>query len=226
MDMGTTPFEAFYQRVANAAGIESQMELAALLGVSRSAITQAKKRNAVPEKWILKLARDFGYSPLWLEKGVGERFSVPQESAPQEQPVPGYEFLQVPKVVARLSAGGGSFEVESEVEEYYSFRQQWLRRKGRPDSMVIMDVSGTSMEPEIHDGDTALIDQSQKNILAGHIYAVGVEDTVMVKRLEKRPSALALISDNPDYSPIVLQGDEIDSVRIIGKVVWIGREYW
>ena len=88
-----------------------------------------------------------------------------------------------------------------------------------------MDVFGDSMEPEIKQGDTVLIDQSQKNFLAGAIYAVGVEDTVMVKRLEKRPSALVLLSDNRAYSPIVLQGDELETVRIIGKIVWICREY-
>jgi phage repressor protein C with HTH and peptisase S24 domain len=84
---------------------------------------------------------------------------------------------------------------------------------------------GNSMEPEIHEGDTVLIDQSQRDIIAGGIYAVGVEDTVMVKRVEKRPGGLALLSDNHDYSPIVLRGEELETVRVIGKVIWLGREY-
>ena len=126
---------------------------------------------------------------------------------------------------ARLSAGGGSFEVEDEIEGYYAFQEEWLTKKGNSEDMVLMDIFGSSMEPELKDGDTVLIDQSQKAILAGAIYAVGIDDTVMIKRVEKYPGRLVLLSDNEAYSPISLQGDEITGVRVIGKVIWICREF-
>jgi len=211
-------FDKFFKRLSEVSGVRTQQEMARLLGVNRSAITQAKTRGVVPETWLYKLARDFGYSLEWLEKGTGEQWSRPQAS---NEP----EFKKVPKVRARLSAGGGSFDVSAEVEEYYSFRWNWIKRKGNPDSMVLMDIFGTSMEPELREGDTVLLDQSQAQVIAGQIYAVGLEDTVMVKRLEKRPHGLALLSDNTDYAPLVIQGDELETVRIIGKVVWVCREY-
>ncbi|EPR35747.1 phage C1 repressor [Alkalidesulfovibrio alkalitolerans DSM 16529] len=224
--MSATAFERFFARVCKAAGIESQQELARLLGVNRSAVTQAKRRGVVPAAWPDRLARHYGYDAQWLETGEA---SFRNRTACQEAEVSRAfsedEFSAVPKVRARLCAGGGSFESGAEVEEYYAFRRQWLSRKGRADSMVLMDIFGNSMEPEIREGDTALIDQSQQNVIAGGIYAVGLEDTVMVKRVEKRPGALVLLSDNRDYSPIVLQGEEISQARVIGKVVWIGREY-
>ena len=65
---------------------------------------------------------------------------------------------------------------------------------------------------------------NKKEILAGAIYAVGIDDTVMVKRVEKHPNKLVLLSDNKDYTPIYLQGEEIDTARIIGKVIWVCRE--
>ncbi len=80
------------------------------------------------------------------------------------------------------------------------------------------------MEPELKDGDTVLIDTSQKEILAGSIYAVGIDDTIMVKRIEKHPGKLVLMSDNKDYETIYLSQSEMDSVRIIGKIVWISRD--
>ncbi|TFH41233.1 MAG: helix-turn-helix transcriptional regulator, partial [ANME-2 cluster archaeon] len=133
-------------------------------------------------------------------------------------------FKNIPKVKARLCAGGGSFEVGSEIEGYYAFRKDWLDTKGAINKMVLMDIFGNSMEPEMKDGDTILIDESQRDILAGAIYAVGVDDTIMVKRVEKHPNKLVLLSDNKDYSPIYLQGSEINSARIIGKVIWVSRE--
>lgn len=209
-------FDGFYRRLQEAAGIGSQRELAEMLGVNRSAVTQAKSRDRVPEKWLFTLSRRLGLSPQWLESGQGPR-SVSAD--------PVRDYVEVPKVRARLCAGGGSFEVQGNVTGRVPFHHDWLSRKGQPASMVLMDVFGNSMEPEIREGDTALIDQSQSDVFAGGIYAVGLEDTVMVKRVEKRPGALVLVSDNPDYAPVVLRGDEIAQARIIGKVVWIGREY-
>jgi len=216
--MSKTNFEPFYQRVARRLGIASQQELAAILDVNRSAITQAKRRDSVPEKWLHKLAHDYGLRPRWLATGEGADsvHAAPEQASP---------FVEVPKVAARLCAGGGSFEVADTVEDYYAFKREWLQRKGTPEKMVLMDVFGNSMEPEIREGDTVLVDQEKKFIIAGGIYAVGVEDTVMVKRIEKRPNSLVLLSDNKDYSPIMLQGDELDTVRVIGKVIWSCRGY-
>jgi len=55
----------------------------------------------------------------------------------------------------------------------------------------------------------------KKDILAGSIYAVGIEDTIMVKRIEKHPGKLVLRSDNKDYEPVYLSRNEMDSFRII-----------
>ena len=215
--MTTTKFDSFLQRVFEATGVTSQTELASALNINRSAITQARKKDSIPDKWILQLYRSFGLNPDWLETGSGQKLHKHSDSNDAI-------FSNIPKVRARLSAGGGSFEVGSKIEGYYAFRKDWLHTKGAINQMVLMDIFGNSMEPEMKDGDTILIDESQKDILAGAIYAVGVDDTIMVKRLEKHPNKLVLLSDNKDYSPIYLQGGEINSVRIIGKVIWICRE--
>ncbi len=216
--MSTNKFESFLQRVCEATGIASQTELASALNINRSAITQARKKDSIPDKWILKLYRTFALNPDWVETGSGPTFLKPSRSRDSM-------FKNIPKVKARLSAGGGSFEVGSEIEGYYAFRKEWLTTKGNINKIVLMDIFGNSMEPEIKDGDTVLIDASQKDILAGAVYAVGIDDTIMVKRLEKHPNKLVLHSDNKDYSPIYLQGNEINSVRIIGKIIWICREF-
>jgi phage repressor protein C with HTH and peptisase S24 domain len=215
--MSAAGFESFLQRVFQATGLTSQTELASVLKLNRSAITQARKKNSIPDKWILQLYKTYGLNPDWVETGSGQTFIKKSASSDSI-------FKNIPKVRARLSAGGGSFEVGSEIEGYYAFRRDWLTTKGNRNKMVLMDIFGNSMEPEMKDGDTILIDESQKDILAGAIYAVGIDDTIMVKRVEKHPNKLVLLSDNKDYSAIYLQGNELNSVRIIGKVIWISRE--
>ncbi len=209
-------FDTFFNRLCDVITITSQANLAKVLSVSRSAITQAKRNDSIPKKWIFELSRLYNLNPTWLEKGTGPTFS--NQNNYQEI------FLQVPKVRARLSAGDGSFETEPEIEEFYSFRNDWLSKKGKSEDMVLMDIIGNSMEPELKERDTVLIDQSQKAVLAGAIYAVGLDDTIVVKRLEKRPKELVLLSENRSYPPISFRGEEMNSVRIIGKVIWICRE--
>jgi phage repressor protein C with HTH and peptisase S24 domain len=212
-------FDIFLRRVYEATGINSQNELALAMHINRSAITQARKKNAVPEKWLLQLYRLFNLNPDWLESGKGPTFLKPIDGGEDDS------FTNIPKVKARLCAGDGSFEVGSEIEGYYAFRNEWLYRKGKSNSMVLLDIFGNSMAPELRDGDTVLIDESQKDVLAGALYAVGIDDAIMVKRLEKHPGKLALLSDNRDYEPIFLTNHDMAKARIIGKVIWSCREF-
>ncbi len=54
--MGGT-FDAFFRRAEGACGVKSQSDLATLLGVHRSAVTQAKNKDSVPKAWALTLSR-------------------------------------------------------------------------------------------------------------------------------------------------------------------------
>ena len=215
--MAASRFDTFISRVKQATGISSLNKIALDLGVHRSSITQARKRGSIPDKWILQLFRKHGLNPDWLEHGTGPQFLSPTK-------IPEDGFVRIPKVRARLCAGDGSFEVGSEIEGYYSFRGDWLSKKGNIGKMTLLDIIGNSMEPEFKDGDTILLDESQKEVLAGAIYAIGIEDTIMVKRVEKHPSGLVLLSDNPKYGTIYQKEGDPNRIRIIGKVIWVCRE--
>ncbi len=208
-------------RLLEATGVSSQSELARELGINRSGITHARNKNHIPDNWIVKLFRRFGVNPQWVDTGSGPVFLKSGTGGNTEDNT----FRKIPKVAARLSAGTGSFDCGEEVTEHLSFPTAWLARKGAAASMVAMAVFGQSMEPLIREGDTVLIDQSQDRIMAGAIYAVGVDDTILVKRLEKHPDALVLNSDNPAFSPIRLDFHSLDKVRILGRVIWSCREY-
>jgi phage repressor protein C with HTH and peptisase S24 domain len=207
--MSSQDFDSFVRRIMQAGGLNSQSELASVLGVNRSAITLAKQRGRVPENWIARLCEMFDLDPDWLREG---RSSLDR-------------FVEVPVVTARLGAGGGSHMVEADVQGHIAFRSSWLHQKGRPRDMVLMQVIGDSMEPGIREGDYVLIDQSRQEIHTGGVYALGLEDAIMIKQLDKRPHELIIISANTKYSPITLRGDELETVRIIGRVLGIWRDF-
>lgn len=68
--------------------------------------------------------------------------------------------------------------------------------------MVLLRVSGDSMQPRIMHNDVVLIDQSQNVPVPGRIYAVGVEDMVYLKIVNAVPGRLILSSSNALYAPI------------------------
>ena len=137
------------------------------------------------------------------------------------------DLIHIPLAEARLSAGTGSLEVSERTDDSYAFRGDFLRRKGNPRRMVLMRVSGDSMVPEIFDNDLVLLDKGQTEISPGRLYAVGFEDAIYIKRIDKIPGKIILHSVNPAYPPVSLdlRGDMADQFRVIGRVLWSGREY-
>lgn len=222
--------EAVLSRIMKATGIRSQSELARVLGIGRQAVTDAKKRSHIPADWYLFLCRKFGLNPQWLESGLGTMYvagggespALKGETAPGSHPD---EFSYVPKVRARLSAGGGSLVVDEAIDSYYAFRHAWLKRKGQISQMRLMRVSGDSMEPTLRDEDVVLIDLSQTDIFTGKIYAVGIDEEIVVKRLDKKPGQVVLVSDNRQfYPPLEVPLDGSATVRVLGRVIWMARE--
>lgn len=83
------------------------------------------------------------------------------------------------------------------------------------------------MQPEIMNNDVVLLDQSKKHATPGPIFAVGFEDAIYLKRIDFLPGKIILKSINPEYPPVELdvRDQSGDLFRIIGQVLWVGREY-
>jgi len=220
-------------RMMEALEVSTQSALAEELGVSRGAVSDAKSKDKIPAEWLLKLFRGHGINPFWLETGRGTlyldqrtvREGSGAEVGESGASGPSSEFDYVPMVKARLSGGGGSLETSDNVVGYYAFRRAWLAGKGDIRSMRLMRVTGESMEPTLEDEDVVLVDLSQCDILTGKIYAVRIDDEIVVKRLDKKPGLLVLISDNRQfYDPLeVVMGEQVN-VDILGRVIWMARE--
>lgn len=243
----TSP-DMILDRLREGMAAKSDSELARKLGISQQSISSARTKDRVPDSWVRAAAERFHLSADWLLFGVGNMFLGGEEahepcspyrarawdargtadSEPELLLAADGEIVMIPMVEARLSAGGGSFETSGSVERHYAFRVDFLRRKGQPSQMVLMRVDGDSMAPEIQNGDAVLIDQSQSAPRPGGTYAVSVEDMIYLKVVNAEPGKLILTSHNTAYSPIAVdtRGQLENTVRIIGRVVWLGREFF
>lgn len=216
----------------------TQADFASRAGINVNTLRNYERGDSIPNLEVAaSICRYFKVSTDWLILGegpmrhgdTGETISpVPVEDpawmSPETAPAMGYTLI--PKVKARLCAGTGSLETSGDVVGLYAFKTDFLKRKGRANKMVLMDVTGDSMEPDVWSGDTVLIDESQREIIPGGLFAIGLESEVFVKYLDRIPGKLVLRSKNPEYPPIeVDMNGHVETVRIIGRVVWSCREY-
>ena len=80
----TTPdssFEAQYKRVFGAAGCRTQAELAEVLEIRQSSISDAKKRKAIPAEWLMKLFEKKRINPEWIRYGTGAKLLLSTDSS-------------------------------------------------------------------------------------------------------------------------------------------------
>ena len=99
---------------------------------------------------------------------------------------------------------------ESYIEAGTNIRADFcLKAKG--DSMI---------NARICDGDIVFIKQ-QPMVENGDIAAVIIDNEATLKRVyfDKENGKLVLQAENPKYSPLVYIGDELNSIRILGKAI-------
>lgn len=136
------------------------------------------------------------------------------------------EFALIPGYNVEVSAGAGAFPVSEQPSRRLAFRHKWLRYKGLSEKdLVLVFARGDSMEPTISDNNTLMIDTSQQELSDGAIYVIRVNSHLVVKRVQTLLNRdIMLISDNTAYHPETLKPEQLSDLRVIGKVVWIGKD--
>ncbi len=213
-----TKISSFSERLASIIEPQSILSFAKKCGLSDSLLRKYLGGSLPGLDNLIKIADAAGVSVEWLATGRGPIYT-------EECLVIGKqgEFALIGLVNVELSAGGGTFVQDERTKELYAFRRDWLNRVClAPSKAVLMRVRGDSMHPTISDGDTVMIDTARKNITPGKIFALRMEDTVMLKRLEPMPGGkVRIISDNPIYKEYEADSD---SIHILGQVIWIAKE--
>ena len=193
----------------------AQIDIATRLGVSTATVSEwfKGKKYPRPEK-MQKLADMFGIKVSDLQKDESERKSAAKNDIDLFA-IPG--ILPVPKMVRKPLIGtiacGTPILAEQNVDKYISVPEDIrcdfvLRCEG--DSMI-----GAHIMP----GASVYI-REQQDVENGDIAAVIVDDErATLKKVYKTDSAITLLAENPAYPPIIITGERLNHVRILGSVV-------
>ena len=123
-------------------------------------------------------------------------------------PVP--EMRKIP-LLGRIACGAPIL-AEEHIEEYIDIPKHIH-------ADFALTCQGDSMiNARIFDGDIVYIRQ-QDTVESGEIAAVLIDNDATLKRIRIFDDHISLEPENPQYRPIVLWGEDMNTVRILGKAI-------
>lgn len=192
-------------------------EVAREVGISRQAYEKLEKGVTRKSKFLYETAVCLGVRPEWLRDG-----ELPMES----DDTAWRDYVRVPCYEVNTSVGEGSLVDHEEASSGLAFHRDWLAQRGiGKGKLAVIRATGDFMEPTIRDLDTILVDRSQRQLSNNAIFVMQVNGLLLVKRVNHSLIGDIIISsDNPLYREERIDAATAESLKIVGRVVWIGRD--
>lgn len=209
-----------FARLANVPGDSLNKYLAGKMQPGPSALVKLADGAGVTTDYLL--GRE-GYAGLSLPRSTLLRAELDNAMSVTAALPP--EFIMIPRLEVRASAGPGRAPPPDGGGDLVAFRQSWLRSLGiSPGNAEFLQAEGDSMDPTIKDGDMMLVDRGYGQVVNGKIYVLVVSGLVLVKRLQVVAlGGLQLISDNDRYPPQNISRSDVNELSIEARVAWYGR---
>lgn len=188
----------------------SQMELAKSIGISKSSINMYERGEREPGLETLEHFADFFNVDMDYLLGKSDTVNKAYAEFTISNIIPMPEMRKIPLIGS--IACGAPILAEEHVEEYINIPRNIhaefaLTCKG--DSMI---------NARIFDGDVVYIRQ-QDTVENGEIAAVLIDGEATLKRVRLFDDHISLEPENPQYRPLVYWGEDMNTVRILGKAV-------
>ena len=156
-----------------------------------------------------------------LAEGPFQMSNVIAWEAPED--LPDDQFIIVPRVEVRFSAGSGEMVLEEvHRDQGNAYRMDWVRRKRlNPCRLYDFILVGDSMWPTLPHGSKVTLNLDATEIIDGKVYGIRYGDQLRIKRLYKRfDGGLIIRSDNAaKYPEESLNPEQLEHVSVIGQYV-------
>ena len=224
-------FNETYERIKFATNTRTQVELAEVLDIRQSSISDAKRRNSVPADWLMKLFEKFGLNPDWLKQGMGPMYlRTEQGYEPQYAPVDGV-VAEEPVLYGEPAAKGVMATVYGMACDAADDQNLNLRAVGKLSlplscagtQMTVFRMESPNMEPIILRNAYFGVDTSNQNPVSGTLYALRMpHEGVVVKRvfLDSNEDRFILRSEAAGYPEVTMKPGTL-AKQILGRVCWV-----
>lgn len=190
--------------------------------------------KTIGEDFAREIEIEFGLARYALDAPIGDSSSKESNVIPinsRNKPSDS-SFITISHLDVAGSMGQGRVPPDHiEVIRDITVRLDWLRTQGlnysKVENLAIIDGDGDSMEGTFSNGDSLLVDRGITEIRTDAIYVFTLDGDLFIKRLQRMiGGSLRMISDNPVYPALVIEGDQLERVHIQARVllVWNARK--
>lgn len=202
----------------------SQTELCARTKIPKSAMSQYISGAFKPKQdRTYLIARALNVSEAWLmgfDVPMERRNDTPSDFSDLYEKYPNIKPITKKKIpMLGTIACGEPIYADEDNESYIEVNTDL-------NADFCLTCSGDSMiNANIFDGDIVFI-RKQDIVDDGQIAAVIIENEATLKRVyyDRQNGRLTLQAENPRYSPLVYIGEELNSIRILGRAVSLYRK--
>lgn len=214
----SVPDLAFQARLRQAIGPRSKNSVAKAAGLSEGLLRGYLTGMQPGGDKLIRLASVLAVSLEWLATGNGPAPAL----ASADSAFLSADLVQVPLYPVELGAGPGrTVWPAGDPIGRYPLPTATLRASGLPlQAMAGFTVRGTSMEPQIRDGEIAILDLSRTVLPpdAHGTYGIRLDDELSLKRLRWVDGDLEISSVNAgEFPPRRLAPHEAERLQVIGR---------
>jgi len=207
----------------------NNVRFAETIGAKEASVRSWITGRSVPGGlYLAQICVILNVSPAWLLTGRGQVVADPlpipdlkivaRASSALKQT---QRLLRAVPILSDPAAAGDPRNInDNDIEDFAVIYDHWHGREQRA-----LRIKGESMSPLLHDGDIVGIDISLSNDpreLNGRIVSARCADGVVIKRLTLSGSHVVLLSENPDFPPLVF---DVQHDAIIGPVIWAWHKF-
>ena len=218
-------FEEAMERIKKATGARTQVQLAEVLEVRQSSISDAKRRCSVPSDWFLKLYRSHGLNPNWLADAQepvylnANRGAVSAENLLRETPASYGRTHSRGRVVQVSSMSGSSADPNvwlAQPMEDLSIPETFFRSE-----LQVLRVDSAGMEPLIMRGAFVGVDLAQRQHPDGDLCAVHFpHQGLLIRRVYFQDGQFVLRAEDKAHADLHVPAAEM-AARTLGRVIWV-----
>lgn len=177
--------------------------------------------QSVPDNGnLLALSRLLGVRVEWLQFGMEQSPEPPSLSAwASHKNVFRVDSLDIgQKTAAGIQARDEFVETIHAIE--YGQDEARVLFNGRPaENIRLIAVNNDSMADTFAPRDQLFVDISVRRFDGDGIYIFTLDDQLYLKRLQLQHRKIAVISDNKRYETWYLNRDEVESLKVLAKVI-------
>lgn len=226
-------FDEVYDRIKFATNARTQVELAEMLEIRQSSISDAKRRRSIPAEWYIKLYDKFGLNLDWLRWRTGPMYSrdktsvmpdCPDDGAPceglREEAPPEPTLAQ--GVLTRVLNTACDYVEEGILPEFSLHDHMVLPQSLLGEGMLVFYVQTGGMEPTLRKGACVGVSTLQRHLISGEVYGLLMphEGLAFRRIVQDSESGLFLLCFDQAGLPHTRMPVKTLQARILGKAMW------